>query len=127
MGTAELSPLKRAFLALEDMKAKLDASERAKTEPLAIVGIGCRFPGGANNPETYWRILRDGVDAVREVPKDRWDVDAFYDPDPAAPGKSYSRSGGFIDNVDGFDPQLFGIAPREAVDPDATLRRVPIG
>src|SRR5439155_11747680 len=88
----------------------------------AIVGIGCRFPGGANNPETYWRILRDGVDAVREVPKDRWDVDAFYDPDPAAPGKSYSRSGGFIDNVDGFDPQLFGIAPREAVDTDPQQR-----
>src|SRR5205809_1378897 len=119
MGTAELSPLKRAFLALEDMKAKLDASERAKTEPLAIVGIGCRFPGGANNPETYWRILRDGVDAVVEVPKDRWDVDAFYDPDPAAPGKSYSRSGGVIDDVYGFGRQMFGIAACDVVVTDA--------
>ncbi len=91
-------------------------------EPIAIVGIGCRFPG-AHNPESFWELLRDGVDAITEVPPDRWDVDAFYDPEPGTPGKMYTRYGGFIDQVDQFDPSFFGISPREAerMDPQQRL------
>jgi acyl transferase domain-containing protein len=118
----QASPLKRALLALEKMQARLDASEQAKHEPIAIVGIGCRFPGGANDADTFWELLRDGVDTVSEVPPDRWDIDAYYDPDPDAPGKMYTRWGAFLDQVDQFDPQFFGITPREAADMDPQQR-----
>jgi microcystin synthetase protein McyG len=117
------SPLKRALVAIEDLTSKLDAAERARHEPIAIVGMACRFPGGANDPEAYWRLLRDGREGVREVPRDRWDVDRFYDPDPDAPGKMYTRSGGFLDQpVDRFDARFFEIAPREAVGMDPQQR-----
>jgi acyl transferase domain-containing protein/acyl carrier protein len=116
-----LSPLKRALLALEEMQARLEAMECARTEPIAIIGLGCRFPG-AEDPEAFWRLLRDGGDAVSEIPPDRWDVDAYYDPDPEAPAKMYTRYGGFLREVDRFDPQFFGIAPREAVSMDPQQR-----
>ncbi|OBA62317.1 polyketide synthase [Mycobacterium sp. 1100029.7] len=83
-------------------------------EPIAIVAVSCRFPG-APNPEAFWEVLSGGVDAIREVPEDRFDIDEFYDPDPDAPGKTYTRFGGFLDEIDGFDPEFFGISPREAV------------
>ncbi|CCH32770.1 type I polyketide synthase [Actinosynnema sp. NPDC047251] len=91
-------------------------------EPIAIIGVGCRFPG-ADGPEEYWRLLRDGVDAISEVPPDRWEVDEFYDADPAAPGKMITRWGGFLDGVDRFDREFFGISPREAsaIDPQQRL------
>ena len=120
---SQLSPLKRALVKLEEMQSKLKAMEESKTEPIAIIGMGCRFPGGANDPETYWQLLRNGVDGITEVPSDRWDIDAYYDTDPDVPGKMYVRSGGFLDRVDGFDPQFFGISPREAagIDPQQRL------
>nr|AIW82282.1 PuwE [Cylindrospermum alatosporum CCALA 988] len=111
----QLSSSQRMLLALKEARAKLEAFDRAKTEPIAIIGMGCRFPGNANNPEAFWQLLRDGVDAITEVPKSRWDIDEFYDPDPHQPGKIYTRYGGFLSDVDQFDPQFFGIAPREAV------------
>ncbi|WP_307731693.1 polyketide synthase, partial [Microseira wollei] len=114
--------MQTALLELEEMQAKLEAVEKAKKEPLAIVGMGCRFPGGANNPEAFWQLLRDGVDAVTEVPANRWDIDAFYDPDPDAPGKMYTRYGGFVSQLEEFDAQFFGIAPREAVSLDPQQR-----
>ena len=83
-------------------------------EPIAIVAVSCRFPG-APNPEAFWEVLSDGVDAIREVPEDRFDIDEFYDPDPDTAGKTYTRFGGFLDGIDGFDPEFFGISPREAV------------
>jgi len=83
-------------------------------EPIAIVAVSCRFPG-APNPEAFWEVLSGGVNAIREVPEDRFDIDEFYDPDPDAPGKIYSRFGGFLEGIDGFDPEFFGISPREAV------------
>lgn len=83
-------------------------------EPIAIVAVSCRFPG-ARDPEAFWDVLSGGVDAIREVPEDRFDIDEFYDPDPDAPGKTYTRFGGFLDEIDGFDPEFFGISPREAV------------
>ena len=91
-------------------------------EPIAIVGIGCRFPGGVNDPEAFWRLLEDGRDAVTLVPPERWDVEALYDPDPAAAGKVTTRCGGFLGGVDRFDPAFFGISPREAVSIDPQQR-----
>ncbi|HZN17327.1 MAG TPA: type I polyketide synthase [Micromonosporaceae bacterium] len=115
--------LQRALVAVRQMRAKLEASERARTEPIAVVGMGCRFPGGADSPQAFWELLRDGVDAVREVPADRWDGAALYDPDTSAPGKVSSRWGGFLDQVDRFDAAFFGISPREAnqMDPQQRL------
>ncbi|MBI5563328.1 MAG: SDR family NAD(P)-dependent oxidoreductase [Chloroflexi bacterium] len=120
-----LSPLKQAFLALEETQAQLEAAERAlraQHEPIAVIGLGCRFPGNAHDPATFWQNLRRGVDAIREVPADRWDADAVYDADQDAPGKTYTRWGGFLDRVDQFDPQFFGISPREATGMDPQQR-----
>ena len=91
-------------------------------EPIAIVAVACRFPG-APDPDAYWEVLSGGVDAIREIPDDRFDIDEFYDPDPETPGKIYTRSGGYLDGIDGFDPEFFGISPREAVwmDPQQRL------
>ncbi len=94
----------------------------AADEPIAIIAVSCRFPGSPD-PDAYWDLLAGGVDAIREIPEDRFDVDEFYDPDQSAPGKIYTRSGGFLDSVDTFDPEFFGISPREAVwmDPQQRL------
>lgn len=121
--TNDLSPTKRALMALKEMQAKLKAVEQAQREPIAIVGMGCRLPGGAVSPETYWDLLVNQGDAITEVPSDRWDVDDYYDPDPDAPGKIYSRYGSFVDDVDRFDPAFFSISPREAqtMDPQQRL------
>jgi acyl transferase domain-containing protein len=91
-------------------------------EPIAIIGIGCRFPGGANSPDAFWQLLADGVDAITEVPPDRWNLPAFHDHDPTKPGKTYSRWGGFLDNIDRFDAHFFGISPREAAHIDPQQR-----
>ena len=93
---AEMSPLKRAFIALEETRAQLRAVQHAAREPIAIIGIGCRFPGGANGPDAFWDLLREGRDAIREVPRDRWDIDAWYDADPDVPAKMSVRHGGFL-------------------------------
>jgi acyl transferase domain-containing protein/acyl carrier protein len=91
-------------------------------EPIAIVGMGCRFPGGASGTEAYWELLRGGVDTTREAPASRWDVERFFDPDPTAPGKLYVRRGAFLDDIESFDPGFFGIAPREAARMDPQQR-----
>ncbi len=83
-------------------------------EPIAVIGMGCRFPGGVGSVEAFWEFLQAGKCGVAEVPADRWDVDEFYDPDPGSPGKIATRYGAFIDDVDQFDPLFFGISPREA-------------
>ncbi|MEO8695418.1 MAG: type I polyketide synthase [Acidimicrobiales bacterium] len=114
--------LGRALVALDEMEAKLDAAESARHEPIAIVGMGLRLPGSVSDPESFWDLLMSGRDAVTEVPRERWDVDALFDPDPDARGKSYSRWGAFIDDVDRFDPQFFSISPREALTMDPQQR-----
>lgn len=91
-------------------------------EPIAIVGIGCRFPGGANNPESFWELLSKGIDATRDIPKERWDIQTFYDPDKSIPGKTYTYHGGFLERVDEFDAQFFEVSPREAAYLDPQQR-----
>jgi len=92
-------------------------------EPIAIIGIGCRFPGGVRNPDTFWQLLKNGVDAISEVPSSRFDLETYYDPTPATPGKVMSRWGGYLDHIDQFDAAFFGISPREAdrMDPQQRL------
>ena len=90
-------------------------------EPIAIIGIGCRFPG-AENPQAFWSMMRDGIDGISEVPKTRWDVDSYYDPDQSQPGKANTRWGGFLPDIDLFEPQFFGIAPKEALTMDPQQR-----
>ncbi|HEY9887630.1 MAG TPA: type I polyketide synthase, partial [Candidatus Obscuribacterales bacterium] len=113
---AELSPQKRALLEIQLLKKK------GIPEPIAIVGMGCRFPG-APHRDAFWHLLQTGGDAIAPIPRDRWDVDALYDADALTPGKTYCREGGFLDHVDQFDPTFFGIAPKEAafIDPQQRL------
>jgi acyl transferase domain-containing protein len=98
-------------------------AERLVREPIAIIGIGCRFPGDANDAASFWKLLSTGADAITEIPEDRWSIGAYYHPVPGVPGKTYSRWGGFIKGVDQFEPECFGISPREAsyIDPQQRL------
>ncbi len=98
-------------------------TQNREKEPIAIIGMGCRFPGGVNNPEAFWNLMRDGIDAITEVPEDRWNVRAFYDLEPGKPGKTHMRWGGFLEDIDKFDAQFFRISPREAalMDPQQRL------
>jgi acyl transferase domain-containing protein len=104
------------------MRTRIDTLERSQTEPIAIIGMGCRFPGGAITPEAYWQLLQDGVDATREVPANRWAVKYASDPKPAHPGQSFPRRGGFLDQIDQFDAKFFGLSPREAASMDPQQR-----
>ena len=92
-----------------------------EAEGIAVIGLACRFPGAAD-AEAFWQLLREGRDAITEVPAERWDVEAYYDPDPETPGRMYTRHGGFLEQVDRFDPQFFGISPREAASMDPQQR-----
>jgi acyl carrier protein len=100
-----------------------EETKKARTEPIAVIGMSCRFPGGANSPEAFWQMLAEGHDAIREIPPDRYDINEFYSPDIDAPGKTVSRWGGFLDQIDQFDPTFFNISPREAtyLDPQQRL------
>jgi acyl transferase domain-containing protein/acyl carrier protein len=120
----ELSQLKQALAALKKARTRLDAIETSQKEPIAIIGMSCRFPGGANSPDEFWRLLESGTDAISQVPSDRWNIDELYDSDPAAPGRMNSRWAGFIDQIDQFDANFFGIAPREAAQMDPQQRLV---
>ncbi|GAB5402655.1 MAG: hypothetical protein Aurels2KO_08860 [Aureliella sp.] len=91
-------------------------------EPIAIIGIGCRFPGEADDWRTYWNNLEQGVDAISETPEDRWNLQKFYAAGDALPGKTQSRWGGYVSNIAGFDPELFRISPREAASMDPQQR-----
>ncbi|MGB8168186.1 MAG: SDR family NAD(P)-dependent oxidoreductase [Chthoniobacteraceae bacterium] len=90
---------------------------------IAIIGVGCRFPGGVTDSESFWKLLVEGREAVTDVPADRWNIERYYDAEPAIAGKSMAKRGGFLDQIDQFDPQFFGISPREApyVDPQHRL------
>ncbi|MCW8219661.1 beta-ketoacyl synthase N-terminal-like domain-containing protein, partial [Streptomyces griseolus] len=121
-GTGAAEALKRAYLTMERLQRQVDAYERARSEPIAIVGTGCRFPGGVTDAESYWRMLADGVDAVGDIPGTRWDHEAFYDEEAGRPGKIYTRAGAFLDDIESFDHDFFGISKREALAMDPHQR-----
>jgi acyl transferase domain-containing protein/acyl carrier protein len=104
------------------MQSRIYDLERAAREPVAVIGIGCRYPGGANDPESFWRVLRDGIDAVCEIPRSRWRIEDYYNPDPDAPGAMTTRHGGFLEDVDRFDAAFFRISAREAAGMDPQQR-----
>ncbi len=116
-----LSQKQLAVLALR-LNDELEQASGRRAAPVAVVGIGCRLPGGVTGPDEYWRFLMDGSEAISEVPRDRWDSAAWFDPDPDAPGKISANLGGFLDDVTGFDAEHFGITPREAATMDPQQR-----
>ena len=117
---SHLSPIKLAY-AIEQLKSKVKIID---AEPIAIIGVGCRFPGNANDPETFWRLMMDGIDATSEIPENRWNIEDWYDSDPDVSGKMYSRHGSFIDSVEYFDANFFGLSKKEVLNMDPQQRLV---
>jgi acyl transferase domain-containing protein/surfactin synthase thioesterase subunit len=116
-----LSPIKLAFAQIAKLESENRHLKERANEPIAIVGMASRFPG-APDTESFWRMLDTGTDAIAEVPAARWNIDAYYDPDPEKPGKMYTRSAGFLDQVDQFDASFFQMSPREAMRLDPQHR-----
>ena len=117
-----IQTLQKASVRIKDLMKQVESLK--KKEPIAVIGMACRFPGGADTPEKFWEILEKGVDTVTEVPPDRWDAEKYYDPDPEVPGKIYTAMGGFLDSpIDRFDASFFNISPKEAsrMDPQQRL------
>ncbi|HXO54083.1 MAG TPA: type I polyketide synthase, partial [Mycobacterium sp.] len=113
-----------ALRKIDELSARLEIAEQGDTEPIAVVGMGCRLPGGVNTPAQYWQLLQDGASGVVRVPAERWDADAFYSADYTVPGTICSREGGFLTSwqPDEFDAEFFGISPREATGMDPQQR-----
>ncbi|WP_107667151.1 type I polyketide synthase [Cyanothece sp. BG0011] len=122
MKSQSLTPLQKAIIALKEARTKIESLQHKDNEPIAIVGMGCRFPGDANTPESFWELLSQGKEAIAPIPSNRWDTETYYDENPEVPNKIYTRYGGFIENVDQFDPLFFGIFPREAISMDPQQR-----
>ncbi|WP_405162984.1 SDR family NAD(P)-dependent oxidoreductase [Nocardia sp. NBC_01499] len=119
-----IESLKRVAVDLNETRSKLKDFEERASEPLAIVGMSCRFPGGVSTPEELWELVTEGRIGTSEFPTDRgWDLERLYDPDPDSTGTSYTRAGGFVERVAEFDAEFFGVGPREAsaMDPQQRL------
>ena len=108
------SLLKQALKELKKSKESVQRLEKEKYEPIAVIGMGCRLPGGVNSPEKLWQLLENGVDAITDMVDQRWSSDQVYDPNPEAVGKLYTKANGLVEDVDLFDAEFFGIAPVEA-------------
>ena len=113
---------KQLILLADQLNSRIEKSGLDTNAPIAVIGAGCKFPGGADSPERYWNLIVEGYDGTEEVGPDRWDIDRYYDPDPDAPGKMNTRRGGFIHGMDHFDAEFFGISPREAISMDPQHR-----
>jgi acyl transferase domain-containing protein len=113
---------KQLMLLAFDQQRQLEVARQQQPDAIAVIGIGCRFPGGGDGPQAFWELLREGRDAIREVPSDRWNIDTVFDPDPDAPARMSVRHGGFLDDIGSFDAAFFGISPREAITMDPQQR-----
>lgn len=115
--------LRRAYETIQRLQSRLDSCEQARREPVAVIGTGLRFPGGAVDADSYWTVLTGGSDVLRGVPPDRWDVEEYYDARAATPGSTSARIGGFLDHADRFDHDFFGLSrsEAEAMDPQQRL------
>ena len=129
MATAGAPPDRRAIITealhkIDELSARLAIAEKGDTEPIAVVGMGCRLPGAVHNPDDYWKLLQEGRSGIVRVPSERWDADAFYSEDYTVPGKICTREGGFLTSwkPDEFDAEFFGISPREAAAMDPQQR-----
>lgn len=112
----------RALRAIERLQKKLQKVECVANEAIAVIGMGCRFPGGVDNPDAFWDLLVNGIDGVGPVPADRWDAEAYYDSNPDTPGCIVTKEGGFLNSPDQFDADFFGIAPKEVASLDPQQR-----
>ncbi|GAA0964678.1 hypothetical protein GCM10009555_002320 [Acrocarpospora macrocephala] len=114
--------LKRVTVELTQTRRRLAEAEERTREPIAIIGMACRYPGGGETVEGYWDLLSEGRSAVSEVPASRWNIDDYYDPDPRTPGGMYTRHGSFLPEITGWDAEFFGLSPREALRMDPHQR-----
>ena len=118
----QLTPMQQAVIALQAQRARIEELERAGSAPVAVIGMACRYSAGAISPPALWEALRHGRNGACEVPPERWDIDALYDPTPGRPGKMYARKGCFLPDIDKFEPLFFHISPREAIGIDPQQR-----
>jgi acyl transferase domain-containing protein/acyl carrier protein len=114
--------LRRAITTIRSLRSEVETLKADRRPPIAIVGVGCRMPGGVRDIDGLWRALASGADAIVEVPPERWDIDAWFDADPDAVGRMNSRWGGFLDQIDMFDPGFFELSAREAIGMDPQQR-----
>ena len=121
-GPQTLEDAKAEIARLQDELTCRDFGENTR-QPIAIIGMGCRYPGGVRTPDEFWNLLSSGRDILGDIPSTRWDVDEYYDPVVTVPGKMYVRQGYYLEDIDQFDPQFFGLSPREAegLDPQQRL------